>query len=85
MWEKIKKILSKENGKCIIIENNQPTYLVMKLDDYEKEKTGEGDKKDEVEDINRDIIRWKSQEETPSEIGQDTEKSEDIKVEDLPF
>ena len=39
MWERIKKILQKEGGKCIIIDKQQ-SYLVTKLEDYEK-KTGQ--------------------------------------------
>lgn len=70
MWEKIKKILQKEGGKCIIIEDNQPTYLVMKIEDYEKTS--------KIEEVNRDIDEWKAQEK------EETEEAE-VKVEDLPF
>ncbi len=73
MWEKIKKILQKEGGKCIIVENNQPTYLVMKIEDYEKTS--------EIEKVNRDIDEWKAQEKEETE---ETEEAE-VKVEDLPF
>ena len=66
MWKKIKKILQKEGGKCIIIEDNQPTYLVMKIEDYEKIS--------KIEEVNRDIDEWKAQE------GEETEevKVEDL-------
>ena len=59
MWEKIKKILQKEGGKCIIIEDNQPTYLVMKIEDYGKTS--------KMEEVNRDIDEWKAQEKEETE------------------
>ena len=54
LWEKIKKILQKEGGKCIIIENNQPTYLVMKIEDYEKAS--------EIEEVNQSLDELKARE-----------------------
>ena len=50
MWEKIKNILSREGGKCIIVEDNQPTYIVMKLEDYEKISQGDSS---EIAEVNR--------------------------------
>lgn len=72
MWERIKKILQKEGGKCIIISENEPAYLVMKLEDYEN-----------TEKINRDIAGWKAEEMQKDEV-EDTDEDE-LKVEDLPF
>jgi len=81
MWEKIKKILQKEDGKCIIIEENQPTYLVMRLEDYENE--GSGKLSSEIDKVNRDINEWKAEEKEETElIEPDNQK---VKVEDLPF
>ena len=80
MWEKIKKILQKEGGKCIIIEDNRPTYLVMKLEDYDKDSSGQSS--GEVEKVNRDISEWKAKEKE-SEIVEP--ESQEVKVEDLPF
>lgn len=76
MWEKIKKILQKEGGKCIIIENGQPSYLVMKLEDYSED-----------EEVNRRIDQWKAAEETEAETENKEDKREgpEVKVEDLPF
>lgn len=71
LWEKIKKILQKEGGKCIIIEEGQPAYLVMKLGDYE-----------EIEEVNRDINEWKAEEEESEAVETD---NQEVKVEDLPF
>jgi len=72
MWERIKKILQKEGGKCIIISENEPAYLVMRLEDYEN-----------TEKVNRDIAEWKAGETQKDEI-EDTDGNE-LKVEDLPF
>ncbi|MAF20738.1 MAG: hypothetical protein CMI55_03595 [Parcubacteria group bacterium] len=77
MWEKIKKILQKQGGKCIIIEDNQPSYLVMKLDDYEKNAAGE------VEKVNQDIAQWEADEKKEKQAS-DLE-SQEVKIEDLPF
>ncbi len=82
MWEKIKKILQKEGGKCIIIENNQPTYLVMKLENYQdKDLSAE-----ETAKANQDIDQWRAEEkkEEAEAVESDSEK-EEVKVEDLPF
>jgi len=87
MWEKIKNILSKEGGKCIIVEDNQPTYVVMKLEDYEKISQGDSS---ETAEVNRNLDTWKAEEDVQSEqsepeVGQATEDKEEVKVEDLPF
>jgi len=74
MWEKIKKILQKEGGKCIIVEDNQPTYLVMRLEDYEKASAKASSS--EMEEVNQDIDEWRAEEK---------EETEEVKVEDLPF
>jgi len=81
MWERIKKILQKEGGKCIIISENEPTYLVMKLEDYEK--TAKSGQSQDTEKINRDIAGWKAEEMQKDEV-EDTDANE-LKVEDLPF
>ena len=73
MWNKIKKILSKQGEKCIIIEDNKPSYLVMKLEDDESSKT---------EEINKSIAELKPQEEV--ELN-DIDDNKGIEIEDLPF
>ncbi|MFH1460965.1 MAG: hypothetical protein ABIF84_00895 [Patescibacteria group bacterium] len=82
MWERIKKILEKEGGKCIIIEQGQPSYLVMRLEDYEK-----GLKESnfsEIDKVNQDITQWKAEEEIKEESVVN-QPSQEVKVEDLPF
>ena len=84
MWKKIKKILQKQGGKCIIIEENQPVYIIMKLEDYENSLD---DKQSlETEKINQNIDQWRAEgeEKNQAESIEDSEAGE-LKVEDLPF
>jgi len=81
MWKRIKKILQKEGGKCIIVEENQPTYLVMRLKDYEK--AGSGQSSSEIEKVNQDIDEWKAEEKEETEVVEPD--NQEVKVEDLPF
>ncbi|MBL7053092.1 MAG: hypothetical protein ISS02_00295 [Candidatus Portnoybacteria bacterium] len=74
MWDKIKKILSKQGEKCIIIEDNKPSYLVMKLEDSEA-----GAESSETEEINKSIDELKPQEEV------ELNDNKGIEIEDLPF
>lgn len=86
MWNKIKKILSKQGDKCIIVEENQPTYVVMKLEDYEK--LSDNSQVSEVEKANRDVAEWKAEEKTEEQVSEPAhqeESKEEVKVEDLPF
>ncbi len=98
MWEKIKKILQKEGGKCIIMKEGEPTYIVTQLDNY---KEGSENKPLETEKINQNIDEWKENraavqsEILPEEGPLDSiakgmavsgdEKDQEIKIEDLPF
>jgi hypothetical protein len=81
MWERIKKILQKEGGKCIIVEENQPTYVVMRMEDYER--AGSSQSSSEIEKANQDIDEWKAKEKEETEVVEPD--NQEIKVEDLPF
>jgi len=87
MWNRIKKILQKEGGKCIVVEENQSTYLVMRLEDYEK--TAPSQSSSEIEKVNRDIDEWKAKEKEETEPvepdNQEVTDNKEVKVEDLPF
>ncbi|MFH1671484.1 MAG: hypothetical protein ABH889_01765 [Candidatus Portnoybacteria bacterium] len=72
LWEKIKRILQKEGGQCIILEQGQPTYLVKKLENEE-----------DVEEINRDIEEAKNEESQEAEVVEG--ENQGVSVEDLPF
>ncbi|MFH0906710.1 MAG: hypothetical protein ABIC36_00800 [bacterium] len=83
MWEKIKNILQKQGGKCIIIEEDKPSYLVMKLDDYENNSNAETSS-GEIEKVNRNIAEWKAEEQETIENDK-LEIEEKVRIEDLPF
>ena len=82
MWEKIKRILQKEGGKCIILEKGEPTYLVTRIDDYED--SADNNTPSEIEKVNRDIEEMSVKEKEEADIVEPQE-SEEVKVEDLPF
>ncbi len=86
MWEKIKKILSKGGGKCVIIENEE-SYVIVKWENYEKMI-------DtcfvETQEANRNIDHWKAEENAKSEpavsqVDRDNGDKAEVKIEDLPF
>jgi len=81
MWEKIKKILQKEGGKCIIVEKDQPTYIVTKIDDYEGGSKNNISK--EIEKVNRGIDEMSLKEKEEKVI--DPDNNQEVKLEDLPF
>lgn len=68
--EKIKKILEKEGGKCIIVDENKPYYIAVELKNYDKD----------IEKINQDIDELKASEEKDFDL-----PDNDVKIEDLPF
>ena len=75
MWEKIKRIIEKEGGKCVIIEGDA-VYSVAKIDDLE----------DETEKVNRDIETLKADEEREIKmVAPEDEASKEVRIEDLPF
>lgn len=78
LWKTIKKILQKQGGKCIILEEGQPTYLVTKIEDYEGNL--DKDKPSGIDKVNQDIHEWKEQ-----ESEEDLQDVKDVKIEDLPF
>ena len=84
MWERIKKILQKQGGKCIIVEENEPTYLVMKLEDFESSSDSDNNPS-ETEEVNRGIAEWKANQEKKAESKKAETDSQELKVEDLPF
>ena len=86
MWDKIKKLMQKSGSKFIIVENDQPAYVVLPIAEYENLLEGS-----QIEKANQEIIELRAAEnqETKTEESLDeqtTDKDEDkIKVEDLPF
>ena len=82
MWEKIKRILQKEGGKCIIVEKGEPTYLVTRIEDYEG--SAKNNISSEIEKVNRDIEEMNTREKEETEAIE-PDNNEEVKVEDLPF
>jgi hypothetical protein len=97
MWETIKKILQKQPGTCIIVEDGKPAYVVTKFPDYENSldereagatrnlnsNTSEGEL---MERINQEIANWKAmQQEALPETGLAETPDEEVKIEDLPL
>jgi len=86
MWNKIKKILSKQGEKCIIIEDNKPSYLVMKLEDDESsDPLRQSSSETRIEEINKSIDELKPQEEQEEVELTDINNNKGIEIEDLPF
>ncbi len=87
MWERIKNILQKEGGKCIIIENNEPAYVVLTFDEYEKRNSRPQPAVDEqLDQVNRNIAEWKELEaERVPAAPEPVAEENDTKIEDLPF
>ncbi len=87
MWDKIKKILSKGEGKCIIIEDNEPAYVVVKWENYERMiDTCSA----EIQEANKNIDHWKAEENAKVEpevapVEEESDEKTEVKIEDLPF
>jgi pimeloyl-CoA synthetase len=82
MWERIKKILQEQGGKCIILEEGEPAFIVVKLDEKDEAK------EEEINKVNRNIDSLKAEEkkqEEPVVLENQEEVREEVKVEDLPF
>lgn len=80
MWEKIKQVLDKEGGRCIIVEEGQPSYVVSKLDEADSQPA------DQVERVNRDINEWKEEESLTKAVTEtEPENDQEVKIENLPF
>ena len=88
MWETIKRLLQKTDGKYII---DKPKYVIMGIEEYEKllgisrEKNSYDDKDfSEIKKVNEEIEKVKSEEKREPDTGEII-KDEETKVEELPF
>ena len=98
MWETIKKILQKQKGTCIIIENGKPAYVVSKFDDFESMPV-ETDMKEPampkianslpeqelLERINQEIAVWKGAQAAEQAAESLEAEESEVKIEDLPL
>ncbi|MFH0852397.1 MAG: hypothetical protein V1845_02245 [bacterium] len=96
MWETIKKVLQKQGGACIIIEDGKPTYVVSSFSEYQKlleseeqepqSLAGNNSEQGLLERINQEIENWKaSQAEEHAAETLAEEAESDVKIEDLPL
>jgi len=96
MWETIKKILQKQGGTCIIIEEGKPVYVVSSFSEYQRmlsDNEAPAEKmptsireQDLLEKINQEITNWKSaqaEQEVSEDLGE--RANEDVRIEDLPL
>jgi hypothetical protein len=97
MWDTIKKILQKQGGTCIIIEDGKPAYVVSSFEEYENlldarkpaaaKMTPNVSEQGLLERINQEITDWKaaqSEQESAQELAESV-SSEEVKIEDLPL
>lgn len=76
LLDKVRRILEKEGGKCIVIEEGKSEYLVIEKRDFKEE---------EIDKVNRDIEEMKATEEMEKDFGEDAKEDDEVQVEDLPF
>jgi len=96
LWETIKKVLQKQGGACIIIEDGKPTYVVSSFSEYQKlleseeqepqNLAGNISEQGLLERINQEIENWKvsqAEERVTETLAEEAES--DVKIEDLPL
>lgn len=82
--QKLKNLIRKTGGKFILVENDNPEFVVMSFDDYERNmalpKAIQSLTEQELIDkINSDIAMWRENKGTAGEeIVSEIEKLEDI-------
>ena len=89
MWETIKKILQKNKGTCIIIEDNKPVYVVVNFTDYqrllEKEESAQNKEEQTLTEVNTEIANLPALKDQDLTIEEQVDQLEEIKVEDIPL
>lgn len=91
-WERIKEILKKTPGTCIIVEEGKPAFVVISFDEYERslgkafpENARENMNEQELlEKINQEITNWKARQ-IEDNTDMEMEPEEDLKIENLPL
>ena len=79
--KKVSDLLEYGDGKFLIVENNEPAFVVMTIDEYKKLKKGQNTEADILDKINDDIDLWKHIHEDDDE-GFD---EDDLEIDDFPF
>jgi len=93
MWNSIKEILQNEKGKCIIIEDGKPAFVLLPVDEYLALKGQKQDVKTAsseiraasslVQDNDFEKLLASQPQELPVMVEVENEKK--IRLEDLPF
>jgi len=94
MWSTIKDLLQKTRKGCIIVEGEQPKYIIIPLEEYErliKYSSFQDNTEKNFEKINKEIETWRAEvnnkinnEEPVIEPIENT-KEKKITIEDIPF
>ncbi|MFH1611771.1 MAG: hypothetical protein ABH887_00670 [bacterium] len=86
--DNIKAILKKEGGKCILMDEDKDSYLVVELRKVNSANATQREdvsaSNENIEKVNRDIDELKALEEDDIEEVIE-EDSKELKIEDLPF
>jgi hypothetical protein len=63
-FAKVKKLMKIIGGKALIVENDEPTFVIINVDDYSyggcADGTTVGTETQLIEKINKDITIWKN-------------------------
>jgi hypothetical protein len=82
--QKLKNLIRKSGGKYILIENDNPEFVVMSWNDYEKNAPASKEirlltEEELIDKINTDIAMWReNREDSREELVNEIEKLEDI-------
>lgn len=92
LWKTIRRILRKNFGTCIIIENGQPSFVIVSFQDYEKildSQPAAGlvavGEEEILERVNQEINSWQAKQVEENWPPADLPKEEELTVDDLPL
>ena len=100
MLNTIKKILQKnKNAFIVLVENNQPTYVVLSFEEYERLSEGQSGKQlpliespareNVLDEVNQEIINLQAPQEEMEDIAIEemapVSDQQEIKIEDIPL
>ena len=95
MWEAIKKVLQKQGGICIIVEDGKPSFVVSSFEEYENLLDKDLPKFEKaapvvfdtrlLEKINQEIENWKAGQAEAQAEAAAVQTEEEVKIEDLPI
>ena len=84
--KKVSDLLEYGDGKFLIVENDEPAFIVMTIDEYKKLKKGQNTEADILDKINDDIELWKHiHENEDDDFDDEGFYKDDLTVDDFPF